>query len=257
MPKYTIKSTEKATLKEPNHGKKIKRRRTKEPDSLKKPSTTKETPTGKASSKGSKTSKSVTTKEPVEELIAKVEINDAANTMAEDVGFDVDQPYDDFTQAKEKAPNQDWFKQPLRPPTPNLEWNKRQVVLDQPEQPWFNQMIFATKDPLTFNDLMATPIEFSKYVLNRLKIDNLTQDILLGPAFNLLKEGDCYSIDLYKPLPLQARPCHLTVSANYFFNNDLEYLKSFDPEKTYTTSITKTKASRYEIKRTEDMVPKL
>ncbi|GKA33691.1 hypothetical protein Tco_0720120 [Tanacetum coccineum] len=53
-------------------------------------------------------------------------------------------------------------------------------------------MVSASKDPLTFNDLMATPIDFSKYVLNGLKIENLTQDILLGPAFNLLK-GTCSS----------------------------------------------------------------
>ncbi|GJS45203.1 hypothetical protein Tco_0595324 [Tanacetum coccineum] len=117
-------------------------------------------------------------------------------------------------------------------------------------------MVSATKDPLTFNDLMATPIDFSKYVLNRLKIDNLTQDLLLGPAYDLLKgtctssieleynfqecfnaltdkldwnntEGDHYPFDLSKPLPLQ--------------------------ERTYTTSITKTKADRYEIVGIEDM----
>nr|GEX96956.1 hypothetical protein [Tanacetum cinerariifolium] len=51
-------------------------------------------------------------------------------------------------------------------------------------------------DPFTFNDLMATPIDFSKYVLNGLKIDNLTQDILLGPAFNLLKVTCSSSIEL-------------------------------------------------------------
>nr|GEW54130.1 UDP-glycosyltransferase 88B1-like [Tanacetum cinerariifolium] len=48
-------------------------------------------------------------------------------------------------------------------------------------------MVSASKDPLTFNDLMATLIDFLKYVLNGLKIENLTQDILLRPAFNLLK----------------------------------------------------------------------
>ncbi|GJR36731.1 hypothetical protein Tco_1212415 [Tanacetum coccineum] len=61
-----------------------------------------------------------------------------------------------------KETPKDWFKQPPRPSTPDPEWNKRQVVLDQPKQPWFNQMVFATKDLLTFNDLMATPIDFSK-----------------------------------------------------------------------------------------------
>ncbi|GKE62922.1 hypothetical protein Tco_1513289, partial [Tanacetum coccineum] len=84
---------------------------------------------------------------------------------------------------------------------------------------------------------------------------------MLGPAFNLLKgtcsssieleynfqewfnaltdkldcnnlEGDRYPFDLSKPLPLQG-----------------------PPEVTYTTSIIKTKAARYEIKGIEDMVP--
>ncbi|GJU90124.1 hypothetical protein Tco_1302547 [Tanacetum coccineum] len=56
---------------------------------------------------------------------------------------------------------------------------------------------------------------------------------------------------------MQGRLGHLTVVVDYFFNNDLEYLKTYDPEKTYTTSITKTKAARYEIIGIEDMVPTL
>ncbi|GJW26590.1 hypothetical protein Tco_0040401 [Tanacetum coccineum] len=144
-------------------------------------------------------------------------------------------------------------------------------------------MVFVTKDLLTFNDIMATPIDFSKYVFNGLKIENLTQDILLGPAFNLLKstrsssieleynlqecfnpltdkldwnnpEGDRYPFDLSKPLPLQGPPGHRIVIVDYLFNNDLEYLKTSDPEVTYTTSIMNIKAARYEIKGIEDMV---
>nr|GEZ86579.1 hypothetical protein [Tanacetum cinerariifolium]GEZ86599.1 hypothetical protein [Tanacetum cinerariifolium] len=115
----------------------------------------------------------------------------------------------------------------------------KELVKEPIAEPWFNQMVSASKDPLTFNDLMATPIEFSKYVLNGLKIDNLTQDILLGHAFNLLKGT------------------HRTIAADYFVNNDLEYLKTFDPKVTYTTSIAKTKAAQYEIKGIKDMVPTL
>ncbi|GJS21421.1 hypothetical protein Tco_0450053 [Tanacetum coccineum] len=70
-------------------------------------------------------------------------------------------------------------------------------------------------------------------------------------------KGDRYPFDLSKPLPLQGRPGHLTVAVDYFFNNDLEYLKSSNPERTYTTSITKTKAARYEIIGIKDMVPTL
>ncbi|GJW49427.1 retrovirus-related pol polyprotein from transposon TNT 1-94 [Tanacetum coccineum] len=157
----------------PNQGKQTKRRRTKESESSKKPSPTKETQKGKAPSKGSKTGKSALAKEPVRELISEVIMDDV-----------------------------DWFKQPLRPPTPDPEWNKRQVVLDQPEQPWFNQMVSATKDPLTFNDLMATPIDFSKLDWNN-------------------PEGDRYPFDLSKPLPLQGHSGLLTVAADYFLNNDL------------------------------------
>ncbi|GJS82781.1 hypothetical protein Tco_0749322 [Tanacetum coccineum] len=262
----------------PNQGKKTKRRRTKESESSKKPSSTKETPKGKAPTKGSKTGKSASAKEPVEEPIAEVVMDDAGD----DVARDDNQPQDTSEPKTRKTLNPDWFKQPPRPPTPDPEWNKRQVVLDQPAQPWFNQMVSASKDPLTFNDLMATPIDFSKYVLNGLKIENLTQDILLGPAFNLLKgtcsssieleynfqecfnaltdkldwnnpEGDRYPFDLSKPLPLQGPLGHRTVAADYFFNNDLEYLKTSDPEVTYTTSIMKTKAARHYILSTKKL----
>ncbi|GJY94307.1 hypothetical protein Tco_0510668 [Tanacetum coccineum] len=65
-------------------------------------------------------------------------------------------------------------------------------------------------------------------------------------------EGDRYTFDLSKPLPLQGRPCHLTVAVDYFFNNDLEYLKTYDLEKMYTMSILKTKAAWYEIKGIEE-----
>ncbi|GJV42466.1 retrovirus-related pol polyprotein from transposon TNT 1-94 [Tanacetum coccineum] len=70
-------------------------------------------------------------------------------------------------------------------------------------------------------------------------------------------KGDRCPFDLTKPFPLKGRPGHLTVAAEYFFNNDLEFLKSFDLEKKYTTSITKIKAARYEIVGIEYMTPTL
>nr|GEV99753.1 hypothetical protein [Tanacetum cinerariifolium] len=265
-----------------NQGRKTKRRRTKESESSKKPSSPKETPKGKASLKVSKTGKSASAKEPVKEPITEVVIDDAGKYVVRDDH----QPQDTFEPKTTKTLNPEWFSQPPRPFTPNLEWNKRQVVLRQPEQPWFNKMVSAIKDSLTFNDLMATHIDFSKYVLNQLKINNLTQYILLGPAFNLLKgtctsiieleyhfqeclnalidkldwnnpKGDRYPFDLSKPLPLQGLPGHLTVVVDYFFNNDLEYLKSSNPERMYTTSITKTKTARVLVLRNcMDMVVK-
>ncbi|GKA61344.1 hypothetical protein Tco_0760751 [Tanacetum coccineum] len=55
---------------------------------------------------------------------------------------------------------------------------------------------------------------------------------------------------------MKGHPGHLTVAAEYFFNNNLEYLKSTDSERKYSTSTTKTKAARYEFKGIEDMIPK-
>ncbi|GKA01251.1 hypothetical protein Tco_0673916 [Tanacetum coccineum] len=109
----------------PNQGKKKKRRITKESKSCKKPSTTKETSKGKASSKSFKTGKFATTKEAVKEPIAEVVMDDAVNTASEDVVRDDDQPQDTSKPKTYKTLNQDWFKQPPRPPTPDPDWNKR------------------------------------------------------------------------------------------------------------------------------------
>ncbi|GKD98570.1 hypothetical protein Tco_1382467, partial [Tanacetum coccineum] len=207
----------------PNQGKKTKRSRTKESEPSKKSSTTKESSKGKSLVKTFKSGESVTAEELVEEL---------AFEMASD---DIEQTVDDV------------------------------------------------KHPLKFDELMATLIDFSKFVMNRLKIDKLTKAHLVGPVYKLLKgtcqssveleynmeecykalsdqldwnnpEGDRFPFDLTKPLPLKGR---LIIPSKYFFNNDLEYLKSSDPEKKYTTSITKTKAARYELVGIEDMIPNL
>ncbi|GKB73447.1 hypothetical protein Tco_0934859, partial [Tanacetum coccineum] len=79
---------------EPNQGKKTKRQRTKESESPKKLTTTKETPIGKAPLKGSKTGKPASVKDPVEEPIAEVEMDDAVNTAGENVVHDDDQTQD-------------------------------------------------------------------------------------------------------------------------------------------------------------------
>ncbi|GKB97415.1 hypothetical protein Tco_0983552 [Tanacetum coccineum] len=60
------------------------------------------------------------------------------------------------------------------------------------DHPNISRIAQAENPPLTFDELMRTPIDFSTYVMNNLKIDNLTQEHLVGPAFNLLK-GTCRS----------------------------------------------------------------
>ncbi|GJQ94936.1 hypothetical protein Tco_0006075 [Tanacetum coccineum] len=189
-------------------------------------------------------------------------MDDLETTTNEDVVNDVDFPQDYLAPKTNKPSRDTWFKQPLRPPTPDPEWNKHQVVTDQPEQPWFNHMVSTAKDPLTFDELMAIPIDFSKYAINRLQIDNLTQEILVGPDYNLLK-GTCTS---RIELEYNMEECYKALTDKLDWNNpegdpcpfDLtKPLPLKDPKKKYTTSITKTKAARYEIVGIKDMVPTL
>nr|GEW66958.1 hypothetical protein [Tanacetum cinerariifolium] len=177
----------------PNQDKQTKRKQTKKSESSKKPSSTKETSKGKAPTKGSKTGESASAKEPVEEPIAEV----VMDNVGDDVARDDNQPQDTSKPKTRKTLNPEWFKQPPRPFTPDSEWNKRQKNT----------------------------------------------------------ERDRYPFDLSKPLPLQGLTGHRTVAVDYFFNNDLEYMKTSDPEVTYTTFITKTKVDQYEIKGIKDVVP--
>ncbi|GKD84954.1 hypothetical protein Tco_1356108 [Tanacetum coccineum] len=178
-------------------------------------------------------------------------------------------------------------KKPERSLTPYSNWNTTNTINFKPPQTWINKITKVEKPPLTFDELMSTPINFLAYVMHNLKIENLTQEYLVGPAFNLLK-GTCrsrveliyhfkecyktvndrldwtnperqkYPFDLSKPLPLIEDQGHQVVPANYFINNDLEYLKGGSLSRKYTTSTTKTKAAQYDaIEGIEDMVPSL
>ncbi|GKB79271.1 hypothetical protein Tco_0946166 [Tanacetum coccineum] len=92
-----------------------------------------------------------------EEPVFKVAYSDMPHDQEGNLGDNEDEP------RKETASKSDWFKKP----TPTQE----------PTDPDWND----------FDELMSTTIDFSSFVLNGLKINNLTQEILLGPAFRLLK----------------------------------------------------------------------
>ncbi|GKE29124.1 hypothetical protein Tco_1444508 [Tanacetum coccineum] len=105
------------------------------------------------------------------------------------------------------------------------------------------------------SELMDTPLAFSAFMMNRLKIDTLTPELLAGPTFELMK-GTCKSL----------------VKLEYFFEEvykaTMDQLDWNNPEghqyphdlgvssRTYATSVTKTKAADYgHIKWIEDLVP--
>ncbi|GKA86385.1 hypothetical protein Tco_0808096 [Tanacetum coccineum] len=58
--------------------------------------------------------------------------------------------------------------------TPDSEWNKTKIVDDRPPQSWMTQLAQASGTQSSFNEFLATPIDFSAFIINRLKINNLT-----------------------------------------------------------------------------------
>ncbi|GJT63582.1 hypothetical protein Tco_1015062 [Tanacetum coccineum] len=78
-------------------------------------------------------------------------------------------------------------------PTPDCEWHKTKTIYNRPPQPWISQIAQATSTQSLFNEFLATPIDFSAFIMNRLKIDNLTQEVLTGPTYDLIK-GTCKSV---------------------------------------------------------------
>ncbi|GJS17760.1 hypothetical protein Tco_0412232 [Tanacetum coccineum] len=132
---------------------------------------------------------------------------------------------------------------------------------------------------------MDTPLDFSAIVMNRLKVDTLTPELLTGPTFELMKgsckslveleyhfeevykettdqldwnnpEGQQYPHDLRNPLPLIPNSRgRRVIPFDHFINNDLEYLSGGISSHKYTTSVTKTKAADYgHIKWIENLV---
>ncbi|GJW22341.1 hypothetical protein Tco_0032963 [Tanacetum coccineum] len=182
-----------------------------------------------------------------------------ASHYVEDSGMQQDQKFvtgDDDKQPADKEVNKaDWFKKPERPPTIDPDWSKRQQVDFRPPQTWISQATRAKEPPTSFDEFNDTSFDFSAFVMNQLKIPNLTQEILVGPHN---PENEPYPFDLRKPLPLiQDHRGRQIILKDYFINKDQEYLKGGDLSKRYSTSVIKTKAATYELKWIEHLVHEL
>ncbi|GJR96517.1 retrovirus-related pol polyprotein from transposon TNT 1-94 [Tanacetum coccineum] len=161
---------------------------------------------------------------------------------------------------EETSQHPDWFQKLAKPPTPDRDWNKTLIAAHGPVQPWLSTLDQKEDTRKSFNKLMDTPLDFSAFVKNRLKVETLTPELLVGLTFELMK-GSCksqqYPHDLRKPLPLIPNSRDRQVIPFYhFINNDLAYLCGGVSSRTYTTLMTKTKAADYgHIKWIEDLVP--
>nr|GEY91650.1 hypothetical protein [Tanacetum cinerariifolium] len=151
----------------------------------------------------------------------------------------------------------EWFSQQQKPATPDRDWNKTLSATHGSIQPWISKLVKQSDSRSSFNELMDTPLDFSNFLINRVKVDTLTPKLIAGPTYELLKrgvkgptlveleffleevykattdqldwnnpEGQQYPHDLLKPLPLipnsQSRRI---IPFDHFINNDLEYLR--------------------------------
>nr|GEU58472.1 copia protein [Tanacetum cinerariifolium] len=181
----------------------------------------------------------------------------------------------------------EWFSQQQKPPTLDRDWNKTLPVVYGSIQPWISELAKQADTRSSFNELLDTPLDFSNFLLNQLRVDILTPELLAGPTYKLMKgsckslieleyhleevykatidqldwinpEGQQYPHNLLQPLPLI--PDHRgrrVIPFKHFNNNDLEYLRGGASSHKYTTSVTKTKAADYgHIKWIEDLVPR-
>nr|GEV56636.1 reverse transcriptase domain-containing protein [Tanacetum cinerariifolium] len=142
----------------------------------------------------------------------------------------------------------EWFSQQQKPPSLDSDWNKTMPAIHDSIQPWISKLAKQTDSRSSFNELMDTPLDFSNFLINRLKVDTLTTELLAGPTYELMK-GSCKSlVELEYPL-------------EEVFKATIDQLDWVNPKgassRKYTTSITKTKAADYgHIKWIEDLVPR-
>ncbi|GJT94572.1 hypothetical protein Tco_1090090 [Tanacetum coccineum] len=137
---------------------------------------------------------------------------------------------------KETSQLPDLFQKPAKPPIPDRDWNKTLPAAHGPVQPMAKK-----SDSLSLVELEYFFEEVYKATTNQLDWNN--------------PEGQQYPHDLRKPLPLisNSRGCQV-IPFDHFINNDLAYLSGGVSSRTYTTSITKTKAADYgHIKWIEDL----
>nr|GEX17162.1 hypothetical protein [Tanacetum cinerariifolium] len=98
-----------------------------------------------------------------------------------------DQPIVESSQYPE------WFSQQYYPPTLDCDWNKTLSATHESIQPWIRELAKQSDSHFSFKELMDTLIDFSNFLINRLKVDTLTLELLAGPTYELMK-GSCKSL---------------------------------------------------------------
>nr|GEX57346.1 hypothetical protein [Tanacetum cinerariifolium] len=140
----------------------------------------------------------------------------------------------------------EWFSQPKKPPTPDRDWNKTLPVVQGSTQTWISELAKQADTRSSFNELLDTPLDFSNFIINRLRVDTLTPELLAGPTYELMK-GSCTSLI---ELEYHLEEVYKATQINWIGST----LKGGASSRKYTTSVTKTNAADYgNIKWIEDL----
>nr|GEY46450.1 hypothetical protein [Tanacetum cinerariifolium] len=146
-------------------------------------------------------------------------------------------------------------EQPKKPPTPNRDWNKTLPAAQGSTQTWISELVKQADSRSSFNELLDTPLDFSNFIMNRLRVDTLTPELMAGPTYELMKgscnslteleyhleevyksttdqldwvnpKGQQYPHNLLQPLPLiPDNRSRRVIPFAHFINNDLGYLR--------------------------------
>nr|GEY50803.1 hypothetical protein [Tanacetum cinerariifolium] len=233
-----------------NRGSKRRRER-KEPESASAPKEKATRSAGK-STQGSKSrqtsaSESATAEEPMQTTFE----------MEEPIHLEFETGADD-QPIIESSHHPECFSQQKKPPTLDRDWNKTLPATHRSIQPWISKLAKQSDSRSSFNELMDTPVDFSNFLMNRLRVDTLTPELLAGPTYELMKgsckslveleyqldevykattdqldwvnpEGQQYPHNLLKPLPLiPNNRGRRVIPFDHFINNNLEYLRGGD-----------------------------
>nr|GEV31634.1 hypothetical protein [Tanacetum cinerariifolium] len=87
----------------------------------------------------------------------------------------------------------EWFQKQMKPPTPDRAWNKNLPANHRSIQPWISDLAKQADLCTSFNKLMDTPVDISVFMMNRLNVDTLTPELLVGLTYELMK-GSCKSL---------------------------------------------------------------
>nr|GEW83804.1 hypothetical protein [Tanacetum cinerariifolium] len=169
----------------------LKRRSDDDADKDEEPSTGSDRGTTGKSTQGSKSQhKTASESAPAEEPIQTTHDLVEPSLQEFKTGAAADQPIAKASQHPE------WFQQQKKPPTPDRDWNKTLPATHESIQQWISKLAKQVDSRSSFSELMDTLVEFSAFIMNRIKVDTLTLELLAGLTYELMKGSSKSLVEL-------------------------------------------------------------